>query len=100
MACPDSAASGIKSKNTAPINDPEAKPTRAIKMRPIIASFKPTKSIPMKDTRLTIVTEARIMIRSIKGFHLSLTKSFSLLLWLTVTMGIRLLWAVAIDLSF
>ena len=49
--------------NAPPNNDPEAKPTRAVKMRFKNASFIPMKMMPMKAIRLTAVTEARITIK-------------------------------------
>jgi hypothetical protein len=54
--------------NAPPISDPEAKPTRAIKMRLRKASLRPAKKMPIKDIRLTTVTDARITIRSAIDF--------------------------------
>jgi hypothetical protein len=46
------------------MSDPEAKPMSAIRMRLKKASFRPMKTMPMKATRLTTVTDARITIKS------------------------------------
>lgn len=56
--------------NAPPINDPEAKPMRAVKMRFRNASFRPIKMMPIKATRLTAVTDARITIKSAIDFAL------------------------------
>jgi hypothetical protein len=46
--------------NAPPINDPEAKLTRIIKIRFRKASFRLIKSKPVKAIRLTKATDARI----------------------------------------
>ena len=50
--------------NAPPINDPEAKATRLIKVRFRKASFKPNNRIPTNAMRLTKITDVRIMISS------------------------------------
>jgi hypothetical protein len=54
--------------NAPPISDPEANPMRAVKMRFRKDSFRPMKTTPMKDNRLTMNTDARITARSTIDF--------------------------------
>ncbi|MGQ9544761.1 MAG: hypothetical protein ACUVQX_03140 [Candidatus Bathycorpusculaceae bacterium] len=63
--------SSSKWMNAPPINAPHEKPTRAIKMRLRKASFRPINRMPIREIKLTTVTDARIAIRSAVYFNLT-----------------------------